>query len=112
MVGVSFITSSLFRISPTFPEVGVSLAGLFLNGLIGALYVGLPLSLVQAKLRPRRKIGVTRFLFATLLIAIVGLFVGEVLSSSMLLISTPLIVISTILLSGIIVSSIIRSVLN
>ena len=110
LVGVLLLTSNLFTVSPTISEAGILLAGLFASCLIGAIYVGLPLGFVQAKFRLRRKSVGTRLLFATLVTSIAGLIIGEGLASSMLMISTPLIVISTMLLSGMFVSSAITTV--
>jgi hypothetical protein len=108
MVAVLLLASDLFTATSTYPEMGVLLSGLFASCLIGAIYIGLPLSLVRAKLQRRRE-AVTRMLFAALLIAIAGLFVGEVLSSAILMLVAPVIVISSMLLSGVIVSTAIES---
>ncbi len=113
MVAVLLLASDLFTAMSTYPELGVLLSGLFASCLVGAIYIGLPLSLMRAKLQRRREAAkVTRMLCVTLLITIACLFVGEVLSSAILMLVAPVIVVSSMLLSGVIVSTAINSIRN
>jgi len=81
---------------------------LFASAIIGAVYLGLPLSLVRSKFRLRRNQLRTRPVSIGLLAGIAMLGVGEILSSSILLIiAGPVIVMSMIILSGFLVSGII-----
>ena len=103
-----FFASGLFSATSSYPELAVLLSGLFASALIGALYLGLPLSLMRSRFRLRRRNLTTRLLAFTFLCGIVLLSLGEILSSRILLIiSSPMIVLSTMLLSGLAVSVIV-----
>jgi streptogramin lyase len=101
IIGVLFLASNLFSATSAYPELAVLLSGLLASALIGALYVGLPLGLVRSKLRWRRNSISTRLLVITLLSGVAVLCIGEILSANFLLVvSSPMIVISTLLLAG------------
>jgi len=103
-----FVASGLFSVTSSYPELAVLLSGLLASALIGALYLGLPLSLLRLRFRLRRKNLTTRLLVITFLGGIAILSLGEILSLNILLIiSSSMIVLSTMLLSGLAVSLII-----
>ena len=108
IIAILFVASGLFSVTSSYPELAVLLSGLQASALIGALYLGLPLILIRSKLRSRRNGITTKLLAITLLSGIATLSVGEALTSSILLmVSSPMIVISTMLLSGITISRVI-----
>jgi hypothetical protein len=108
IVGVLLLASSLFSATAAYPELAVLLSGLLASSLIGALYLGLPLTLMRSKLRSRRNRLTTRLLATALVSGIAVLCAGEILLSSILLIvSGPMIILSTLLLSGLATSAII-----
>jgi hypothetical protein len=114
IVGVLLLASSLFSATAAYPELAVLLSGLLASSLIGALYLGLPLTLMRSKLRSRRNRLTTRLLATALVSGIAVLCAGEILLSSILLIvSGPMIILSTLLLSGLATSAIIsKKLLN
>jgi len=104
IIATLFFASDIFSATSSYPELAVLISGLFASVLIGALYLGLPLSLIR--LRFRLKCLESRLFGVTLLGSIVMLCIGEVLSSNILLmLAGPAIVISTLLLSGLAVSA-------
>jgi len=108
IIATLFVASGIFSATSSYPELAVLLSGLFASVLIGALYLGLPLSLIRSRFRLRQNRLTARLLALTLLSGIAILSIGEVLSSSILLIiSSPMIVVSTLMLSGLTVSAII-----
>lgn len=108
IVGVLLLASSLFSATAAYPELAVLLSGLLASSLIGALYLGLPLTLMRSKLRLCRNRLTTRLLATALVSGIAVLCAGEILLSSILLIvSGPMIILSTLLLSGLATSAII-----
>ena len=108
IIGVLFLASSLFAATSKYPELAVLLSGLLASSLIGALYLGLPLTLMKSKHRSGRQRLTTRLLAAALVSGIAVLCAGEILSSSpLLIVSGPMIVLSTLLLSGLATSVII-----
>jgi len=108
IIATLFVASGLFSATSSYPELAVLLSGLFVSGLIGALYLGVPLSLIRSRFRLRRNLLTLRLVAITLLSGITILSVGEILSSRILLIvSGPMIVISTLMLSGLAVSELI-----
>jgi len=108
IIATLFVASNIFSLTSSTPELAVLLSGLFASAIIGAVYLGLPLSLVRSKFRLRRNQLRTRPVSIGLLAGIAMLGVGEILSSSILLIiAGPVIVMSMIILSGFLVSGII-----
>jgi len=107
IIATLFVASDLFSVISSYPELAVLLSGMFASALIGAIYLGLPLGLIWLRFGSRRKY-FTRLLAVTLLGGIAILSLGDTVSSSILLIiSSPLIVLSTMLLSGSAVSVIV-----
>jgi hypothetical protein len=106
LVGMLALTSGLFTATSAYPEVAALLAGLLASALIGAFYVGLPLSLVRSRVRRLRGLAaVEKYLAITLTGAIVMLGVAEILAyPALLMTSSATIVLSTLSLTGLITS--------
>ena len=49
LIGILTLSSATFHATNAFPELAVLLAGMLASGLIGAFYLGLPLTLLRAK---------------------------------------------------------------
>ena len=116
LVGILAVSSATFHATSAIPELAVLFAGLLASGMIGAFYLGLPLSLLRAKKRFRsaRAGRVFERVLAATLIAAIGLFaVGElVTNASLLMISTTAIVLSTGLLGATVTSNRLVSLLK
>jgi hypothetical protein len=109
LIGIIYLTSNVFAITSNNPEVAALMSGLLASSLIGAFYLGLPLAMLRTRIRRfrgwRTQKSLQKILTATLLAALGSMLVGEVISSSpMLIISTSAIVLSTLFLSAIITS--------
>lgn len=110
LIGMLYVTSGLFSATSGSPELAALLSGLLASSLIGAFYLGLPLSVLRAKVRRLRGLRVQRLLerilAASLLSGIGALLLGEFFNSSMiLLLSSAAIVLSTLFLSATITSA-------
>jgi hypothetical protein len=104
LVGILEISSATFSAASAFPEFAAVISGLVASSLIGAVYLGLPLSLLRARvrrLRGSRAQTLERILAAMLLGGLGVLVVGELLTSPVLLmISSATVVLSTLFLSA------------
>jgi hypothetical protein len=107
LVGILYLTSNLYTATSAFPEFAVLLSGLVASSLIGAFYLGLPLTLIRTRTRRlRRLVAVERYLGFTLLGALTTFLIGEVFGSTLLLmISSATIVLSTMFLAAVVTSS-------
>jgi hypothetical protein len=109
LVGILYLTSNLFSATSSYPELAVLLSGLLASSLIGAFYLGLPLSLLRARVKRLRnwkgQRKLERALAAMLFVGLGTLAFGELLSSQpALIISTTTIVLSTLFISAATVS--------
>jgi len=102
LVAILYLTSELFSATSRNPEVAALLSGLFASSLIGALYLGLPLSLIRTKLGRRGRTKALRRLIRVFLLGgLAALFLGEVFTSPIILmVSSSAIVLSTLFLAG------------
>ena len=105
LVGILTLSYKTFQATSASPELAITLAGLLASGLIGAFYLGLPLSLLRAKVKRLKGAAVGRhlakLLFAAVISSGLGLALGEIASSSpTLMISSAALVLSTMLLSA------------
>ena len=114
LVGILYLTSNLYSATASFPELAVLLSGLIASSLIGAFYLGLPLSLIRSRVRRLRQLAaMERYLAFTLLGGITALVIGEALTSStILMISSATIVLSTLLLAALATSSRVAKLLH
>jgi streptogramin lyase len=114
LVGILYLTSNLYSATASFPELAVLLSGLIASSLIGAFYLGLPLSLIRSRVRRLRQLAaMERYLAFTLLSGITALVIGEALTSStILMISSATVVLSTLLLAALATSSRVAKLLH
>ena len=107
LVGILYLTSNLYKATSAFPEFAVLLSGLVASSLIGAFYLGLPLTIIRTKVRRlRRLVTIEKYLGSTLLGALATFLIGEAFGSPLLLmISSATIVLSTMFLAAAITSS-------
>ena len=106
LVGILYLTSNVFSATSAYPEIAVLLSGLLASTMIGAFYLGLPLSLVRTKIRRlRTSATVEKYLGIALLGGLTAFTVGEMLgSTALLMISSATIVLSTMILAAAITS--------
>lgn len=104
LIGILGLSSLAFSTSSAFPEFAALLSGLVASSLIGAFYVGLPLSLLRAKVRRLRgsnTIAIGKLLGVTLLAGLLSLLVGEILAfSALLMVASAATLLSMVLLSA------------
>jgi hypothetical protein len=117
LIGILKLSSLTFSATSAVPELAALLSGLVASSLIGAFYIGLPLSLIRPKIRRLRaskaQRTLERMLAITLLSGILALLVGELLAAPVLLmIASVTIVLSALFLSGIFTSGRIASKLQ
>lgn len=110
LIAILSLSSSVYTAAETYPEIAVLLSGLLASTLIGTFYLGLPLSLLRASIRRlrgrRTQRLLERSLGVALFIGLCGILMGELLSSSPLLVlSTSMTVLTTLFLSAAITSS-------
>jgi hypothetical protein len=105
LIGILKLSSLTFSAASGVPELAAFLSGMIASSLIGVFYLGLPMSVIRAKISRLRgsksQKMVERTLLAMLLGGIVTLLVGELLaSSSLLMISSVTVLLSTLFLSA------------
>ncbi len=105
LIGILELSSQTFSATSAFPELAALLSGLVASSLIGAFYLGLPLSLVRARVRRLRGFKAQGTLEWTLAVIMLGglatLGVGEIFQSmTLLMIASATIVLSTLFLSA------------
>ena len=106
LIGILWLTSATFNELGSYPEVAALTSGLLASSLIGAVYIGLPLALLEAKI-PRlidsrkQKMVLVR-LIMMLVASLLALGLGELfLIVPLLILSTATIVLSSILFAAI-----------
>jgi hypothetical protein len=114
LIGIFYVTSNIYSATAIFPELAVLLSGLISSSLIGAFYLGLPLSLIRSRVRRLRRLAaMERYLAFTVLGGITSLIIGETLASStILMISSATIVLSTLILATLATSSRVAKLLH
>jgi hypothetical protein len=104
LMGILELSSLTFSTLSAFPEFAALLSGLVASSLIGAFYVGLPLSLLRAKFRRPRGSNTTaigKLLAVTLLAGLLTLLYGEIFPfSALLMVASAATVLSMVLLSA------------
>ena len=117
LIGILKLSSLTFSATSSVPEMAAFLSGMVASSLIGAFYLGLPMSVVRAKISRLRGSKSQKMVERTLLIALLGgiatLLVAELLvSSSLLMISSVVVLLSTLFLSAAFTSAKIASKLQ
>lgn len=107
LIGILKVSSMAFSVAGGFPELAALLSGLVASSLIGAFYLGLPLSLVRAKVRLFRARGAR--LEMGLAIGLMGgmavLLAGEILGANVVMTwSSVAVVLSATFLSALMTS--------
>ena len=110
LIGIISLSSATFVATSAYPEIAVLLAGLVASSLIGAFYIGIPLSLVRARIHrlsaKRSAPLLTQSIGITLLAGLIALAIGEATASQVILmVASSTIVLSTLTLSSIATSS-------
>jgi len=102
LIGILYLTSNVYAATSAFPEFAVVISGLLASSLIGAFYLGLPLSLIRSKVRRvRRLVALEKCLGIVLFGGLAMLLVGEIFGlRTILMISSAAILLSTMLLSA------------
>ena len=110
LIGILYLTSNLFSTTSAYPELAALLSGLLASSLIGAFYLGLPLSLLRTKVRRLRGLRtqdlLVKLLGVCLLGGMAGLLLGQIFSFPQLLMaSSATVVLSTLFLSAALTSA-------
>jgi hypothetical protein len=105
LIGILELSSLTFSATSGFPELAVLFSGLVASSLIGAFYLGLPLSLLRAKVRRIRGLKAEATLEWALAVVLLGglgtLGVGEISQSmDLLMIASAAIILSTLFFSA------------
>lgn len=115
LVGILWVSSTTFNSLSLYPEVAALVSGLLASSMIGVVYVGLPLAIVQTRLKRLRdrwrQRNVQAALKIMLALSLLALVVGELyLARPLLISSTVTIILSTLLLAAAISSEKIANV--
>ena len=110
LIGILKLSSLTFSATSAFPELAALLSGLVASSMIGAFYLGLPLSLLRTKIRHlqgrRMQLVLEKALAAGLLSGVISLLVGEIMGSPIILIASSVtIVLSALFLSAAVTSA-------
>ena len=105
LIGILKLSSLTFTATSAFPEMAALLSGLVASSLIGAFYVGLPLSLIRAKIRRlqgrKAQAMLEKSMALILLGGVAALLAGEILATpALLMISTSIVILTTLFLSA------------
>jgi hypothetical protein len=109
LIGILKLSSMTFAAMGAFPELAAFMSGMVASSLIGAFYLGLPLSLVRARIRRLRGSNaqglLERLLLGALMLGVAALLIGELLISPVLLmLASVAIILSTLFLSAVFTS--------
>jgi hypothetical protein len=109
LIGILKVSSMTFAAASAFPELAAFMSGMVASSLIGAFYLGLPLSLIRARIRRLRGSNaqglLERLLLGALTVGVAALLVGEFLVSPVLLmLASVAIILSTLFLSAVFTS--------
>ena len=107
LIGILKLSSLTFSATSAFPELAALLSGLVASSLIGAFYLGLPLSLIRAKVRrlKGRGSGLEKALAGGLMAGIAVLLAGEMLVLPIITAATVSIILSALFLSALATSA-------
>jgi hypothetical protein len=105
LIGILSLTSATFDEFKSYPELAALISGLMASSLIGAIYIGLPLALLEARIPQladsrKQKMILVR-LIIMLVTSLLTLGLGELfLMVPLLILSTSAIVLSTVFLAA------------
>jgi heme A synthase len=104
LIGILWLASATFNQFQSYPEVAALMSGLLASSLIGATYMGLPVAILEARIRrlrnSRRQKAAQQRLAIVFLIGLAGLGFGELLLIvPLLILSTVTIILSVMLLT-------------
>jgi hypothetical protein len=105
LIGILWLASATFSEFGSYPEVAALISGLLASSLIGAIYIGLPLALLEARMPQladsrKQKMILVR-LIIMLVTSLLALGLGELfLIVPLLILSTSTIVLSTMFLAA------------
>lgn len=110
LIGILFVSSQVFSATSGYPEFAAILSGLLASSLIGAFYLGLPLSLIRTKIRRLRGWEMQRvlekILGASLLIGLAGILLGEFLTyTPLMIVSSSVTVLASLFLAALATSA-------
>jgi uncharacterized membrane protein len=110
LVGILWVSSATFDLFRPYPELAALLSGLLASSLIGAIYIGLPFTLVLLRVKRLRDSRRQRLLQTSLAIilflGLTGLGVGELLHTlPVLSLSTVTVILSTLFLTSTVTSN-------
>jgi M6 family metalloprotease-like protein len=100
LLGVLDLSSATYSVFRSFPELGITIAGIVASALIGLVYLT-PVTLLLIRLSRRRRVGtvrVVRALSISLLVAVAMLLLGELAGSlGLLAVAASVLVLTTLL---------------
>lgn len=110
LIGMLYLTSNLYSTTAAYPELAALLSGLLASSLIGAFYLGLPLTLLRARVRRLRVVKADALLGRSFGVALLGglvaFFFGEVfVNPTVLMLSSAAVVLSALCLSATMISA-------
>jgi hypothetical protein len=105
LIGILWLTSATFNQFSSYLETAALVSGVLASSLIGAVYIGLPLALIEARiprlLDSRKQKAILQRLKVMLVASLLALGLGELfLIMPLLILSTSTIVLSTIFLAA------------
>lgn len=108
LIGILGLSYGTFGVVSGYPELAALVAGLLASSMIGAFYLGLPLSLLRARFRRLRGPSSRTLQLAlgvALLSSLASLNIGEIFGSPLvLMVSSAAVVLSTLFLAAMITS--------
>ena len=109
LIGILKFSSLTFSVANALPELAALLSGLVASSLIGVVYVGLPFSLLRAKVLRLKGSNVQGWLERLLALALAAgvsaLSIGELFgSTALLMVASVLVVLSALFFAGIFTS--------
>ena len=116
-IEIIWLSSTVFKVFRSSPELAAVLSGLLASSLIGTVYIGLPSAVLLSRVKRLRGVRSGRLVLRILSFSLLGGFgalaTGELIANvSLTIFSTTVIILSSMLLSGIITARKITMVLS
>jgi heme A synthase len=117
LIGILSLASATFNVFQSYPEVAALMSGLLASSLIGATYMGLPVAILEARMKrlrnSQRQKAVQQTFAIVFLIGLAGLGLGELLLNlPLLILSTATIVLTVMLLTAAATANLLAKVLR